>query len=198
MSTAMEQLRETMFMAADRAKSAAERAKGAMGGAVDKAREMVGLAEESPPVVPEEPSMMDELSQSCALTYKQRLYGFAGCLALGFFCVFLSMLVFFHPVKFAVTYTTGNLLAMASTGFLIGFWRQLQLMFDKVRAVAAIIYLVAIFLTLFCALWMHDSLLTLSCIVVQFSALLWYSLSYIPFAQAAAKKIFRTCYESEF
>eukprot|EP00897_Mesotaenium_endlicherianum_P000526 jgi/Mesen1/10474/ME000083S09975 len=171
-----------------------DKAKGAAG----KAREMVGLAREeaeaAPP--PQEPSMLDELNQSCALSYKQRVYGFSACLSLGLFCSLLSMLVFFHPVKFAITYTFGNLLALGSTGFLIGFGRQLKMMFDPVRAIAAIIYLVAILLTLFCALYLGDPLLTLVCITGQGAALLWYSLSYIPFAQAAARSIFRSCYES--
>lgn len=188
---AMEQLKESMA-------AAAGRAKGAFGGAMGKARELAGLAEEEAAAVPEEPSMMDEISQSCALTYKQRLYGFAACLSLGLFCVFLSMLVFFNPIKFALSYTLGNILAIGSTGFLIGFWRQLQLMFAPIRALAAILYLVAIVLTLLCALWVQDPLLTIVCILVQSCSLIWYSLSYIPFAQAAARRILRSCYESDF
>ncbi|GJP34203.1 hypothetical protein CLOM_g18651, partial [Closterium sp. NIES-68] len=33
---------------------------------------------------------------------------------------------------------------------------------------------------------------------VQACALIWYSLSYIPFAQTSAKRCMRMCYEAEF
>jgi len=163
-----------------------------------RAKVFVGIAEDDEEaVLPPEPSFMDELNQSCSLTYKQRLYGFASCLGLGLFCSLLSFLVFFHPIKFAISYSFANVLAIGSTGFLIGFWRQLELMFHPIRAVSAVVYVVAIICTLLAAFWVHDGLLTLLCIIIQQSALLWYSLSYIPFAQAAATKLFRRFLQSE-
>ncbi|RWW43089.1 hypothetical protein BHE74_00051282, partial [Ensete ventricosum] len=41
-----------------------------------------------------------------------RLYGFAICLSSGLACTILSMLVFFNPIKFGITFTFGNLLAL--------------------------------------------------------------------------------------
>lgn len=169
--------------------------------AVGKAKEMVGLVNESEaqqPTPPEDPTWMDELNQSCNLTYKQRIQGFVACLSLGLLCTLLSMLVLLHPVKFAVTYSVGNIMALGSTGFLIGFSRQLKMMFDPIRIGAAVVFAISIVLTLVAALYVGDPLLTLLCILVQGSALTWYSLSYIPFAQASAKRCFRACYESEF
>uniref|UniRef100_A0A0E0CM55 Vesicle transport protein n=1 Tax=Oryza meridionalis TaxID=40149 RepID=A0A0E0CM55_9ORYZ len=71
-----------------------------MRGALERARMLVGMEvdEES---APEEQSFFDD-----------RLYGFAICLAAGLTCTFLSMLVFFNPVKFGVTFTLGNLMAL--------------------------------------------------------------------------------------
>lgn len=192
----LELLKSAMAGAMDKASDAmdavGDRAKGAMG----RAKEMVGLVSEEP-AIPPEPSMVEEWNQACALTYRQRVIGFATCVSLGLFCMLLSMLVFFHPVKFAITYSFGNILSLGSTGFLIGFGRQLKSMFDPVRAVAAAVFLVAIVLTLVGALWVQDALLTLGCILIQGSALLWYSLSYIPFAQAAAKRCLQSCLTSE-
>lgn len=47
-------------------------------------------------------------------------------------------------------------------------------------------------------LQIQDPLLTLVCIIVQGSALLWYSLSYIPYAQATAKRLVRLFMTAEF
>ncbi|KAK8556621.1 hypothetical protein V6N12_003018 [Hibiscus sabdariffa] len=57
-------------------------------------------------------SFMDDFNRQCTLTTKQRFYGFAICLAAGLACTFLSILVFFHPIKFGITFTFGNLLAL--------------------------------------------------------------------------------------
>ncbi|CAI5942576.1 unnamed protein product [Closterium sp. NIES-64] len=136
----------------------------AAGKAVGKAREMVGLVDSSaePSAPPPEPSILDELNQYCSLTLKQ------------------SILVFPSPIKFALTYSIGNLMAIGSTGFLIGFTRQLKMMFDPIRIGAAIVFVLSLVLTLVAALYVQDALLTLLCIVVQACSLIWYSLSYIP------------------
>ncbi|KAG6676795.1 hypothetical protein I3842_15G169300 [Carya illinoinensis] len=52
-----------------------------------------------------------------------------------------SMLVFFNPIKFGLTFTLGNLLSIGSTGFLIGPKRQVAMMLDPVRIYATAIYL---------------------------------------------------------
>ncbi|CAI5962420.1 unnamed protein product [Closterium sp. NIES-65] len=76
---------------------------------------------------------------------------------------------------------------LLSTGFLIGFTRQLKMMFDPIRIGAAIVFVLSLVLTLVAALYVQDALLTLLCIVVQACSLIWYSLSYIPFAQLSSK-----------
>lgn len=142
--------------------------------------------------------LLEELSNACNLTFKQRVYGFASCLSLGLLCCVLSLFVLFHPVKFGLAYSLGNLLALGSTGFLIGFKRQATMMFDPVRRVAAVVFVVMVFVTLLCALLTRDPLLSLVCILIQGSALLWYSLSYIPYAQSAAKRMARMFFSAEF
>uniref|UniRef100_A0A0E0K1A9 Vesicle transport protein n=1 Tax=Oryza punctata TaxID=4537 RepID=A0A0E0K1A9_ORYPU len=158
-----------------------------MRGALERAKMLVGMEvdEESPP--PEEQSFFDD-----------RLYGFAICLAAGLTCTFLSMLVFFNPVKFGVTFTLGNLMALGSTAFLIGPKRQFDMMLDSVRIYATAVYIASIIIALFCALFVHSKLLTLLAIILEFGALVWYSLSYIPFARSVVSKVMTSCFDTEF
>jgi hypothetical protein len=60
----------------------------------------------------------------CTLTFKQRLYGFAGCFGIGMLLSFLStaMLWSGNYQGFGALYSIGNLMALMSTGFLMGAW----------------------------------------------------------------------------
>ncbi|XP_031253772.1 vesicle transport protein SFT2B isoform X1 [Pistacia vera] len=143
-------------------------------------------------------AFMDDFNRQCTLSTKQRLYGFAICLSAGLFCTLLSMLVFFNPIKFGITFTFGNLLSLGSTAFLIGPKRQVTMMLDPVRIYATALYLASIIIALFCALYVHNKLLTLIAIILEFGALIWYSLSYIPFARTMVSKVMVACFDTEF
>ncbi|KAK7293767.1 hypothetical protein RJT34_16640 [Clitoria ternatea] len=125
----------------------------------------------------------------CSLSPTQRMYGFAACLVAGLACMLLSMIVFVKPIKFAVLFTFGNLLAIGSTAFLLGPMQQLGMMFDPVRAFATAIYLGCVVMALICALWIHSKLLTIIAIIIEIAALFWYSLSYIPFARRMVSEL---------
>ncbi|KAB5561140.1 hypothetical protein DKX38_006097 [Salix brachista] len=141
-------------------------------------------------------TFMDDFNRDCTLSTKQ------------------SMLVFFNPVKFGITFTFGNLLSLGrsvfwsyilswsrfycSTAFLIGPKRQVSMMLDPVRIYATALYLASIIIALFCALYVHNKLLTLLAIILEFGALIWYSLSYIPFARAMVSKTMLACFDTEF
>lgn len=146
----------------------------------------------------QESSYIDDFNRNCTLSTKQRLYGFAICLSAGITCTLLSMLVFFHPIKFGVTFSLGNLLALGSTAFLIGPKRQVAMMLDPARIYATALYIASIIIALFCAVYVRNKLLTLLGIVLEFGALIWYSLSYIPFARAMVSKIMTACFDTEF
>ncbi|KAF7820605.1 vesicle transport protein SFT2B [Senna tora] len=107
------------------------------------------------------------------------------------------MLVFFNPIKFGITFTLGNLLSLGSTAFLIGPKRQLTMMLDPVRIYATAMYLASIIIALFCALYVHNKLLTLLAIILELGALVWYSLSYIPFARSMVSKVMVACFDTE-
>lgn len=58
----------------------------------------------------------------CTLSFKQRLYGFAGCFAFGMLLSFLSTVQLWsgNYQAFGALYSIGNLTALLSTGFLMG------------------------------------------------------------------------------
>ncbi|ETV80486.1 hypothetical protein H257_06757 [Aphanomyces astaci] len=130
---------------------------------------------------------------SLRLSYKERLLGCGICFFLGMMLSFgstarLGQLVAGRPAPFAICYTLGNLLSVGCTMFFVGPVSQCQSMFHAKRRVAAAIYLgfIAITLTLcFSPSVPHRSGLVVLSVLVQFGALSWYTLSYIPYGQAA-------------
>ncbi|KAF6173035.1 hypothetical protein GIB67_006411 [Kingdonia uniflora] len=179
----------------------------------------------------EEENILDnESEQLCSLSPLQRLYAFAGSLGVGFIFMFLSLITFARPIKFAILFTLGNILAVGSfqkkesltssprrsfniykfficllllpaelyskpetssdsTAFLMGPGRQIRMMFDPVRLYASAIYLGSVFLALICGLLIHNKLLTLLAIIIEIPALIWYSLSYVPFARRMVSEL---------
>ncbi|CAI0430971.1 unnamed protein product [Linum tenue] len=108
------------------------------------------------------------------------------------------MLFFFHPIKFGVTFTFDNLLALGSTAFLIGPKRQVTMMLDPVLIYVTALYLASIIIALFCAVYVHSKILTLFAVILEFGALFWYNLSYVPFARSMVSKIMVGCLDTEF
>ncbi|XP_061952740.1 uncharacterized protein LOC133675401 isoform X2 [Populus nigra] len=131
-----------------------------------------------------EESFLEEESDGIfSLSPTQRMYAFAASLAAGLILMFLSLIVFAKPIKFALLFTFGNVLAVGSTAFLIGPGRQLGMMFDPVRIYATVIYIGCVVLALIFALLIHSKILTVFAIISEICALIWYGLSYIPFAR---------------
>jgi len=160
---------------------------------LDRARGAVGL----------QPTRREEIVDAVcpSLTFKQRLWGFGICFGIG--CIIsLGSMMYFHklmrgnPAPFAINYTLGNMLALASTGFLIGPKRQLKRMSHPTRAGVAAVFIISGILTLVCALVLPKvtnlsssviGVLIISCITVQFCAGFWYCLSYIPYGRRMCK-----------
>ncbi|XP_078434396.1 got1/Sft2-like vescicle transport protein family [Wolffia australiana] len=169
-----------------------------MGRVLERAKMVVGMEVDEEANEGADSSFFDDFNRHCTLSTKQRLYGFAVCLCVGLACTLLSMLVFFNPVKFGITFTFGNLCALGSTAFLIGPKRQVVMMLDPVRIYASAIYLASLIIALFCAFYVHNKALTLLAVILEFAALVWYSLSYIPFARSMVSKAFVACFDTEF
>ena len=139
---------------------------------------------------------MDKMCGNYQLTRVQRLYAFGTLFAIGFVLSFLSTILLFSGAlgAFAILYTLGNVISLVATGFLVGFVKQFTKMFDPNRRIASITFLVTMVLTLISAFVLKIGIITLLLCVVQYLALLWYSLSYIPFARDFIKSTFGKCF----
>lgn len=69
-------------------------------------------------------------------------------------------------MTFATLYTLGNVIALAGTGFLMGFRRQCKSMFKKVRVVATIMFLGCLVMTVVSAMILNNGLLTLLFVIL--------------------------------
>lgn len=134
----------------------------------------------------------DSAFKALGLTRMQRLYGFGGCLALGFVLSILGAALLFlgQLGSFAILYALGTVISLIGTGFLIGFTKQLKLMFKPVRVAATLIFLVSIVLVFIGAFVINSDLLCIILVIVEYLAYTWYTLSYIPYARSAVLKVF--------
>ncbi|EPS73814.1 hypothetical protein M569_00943 [Genlisea aurea] len=141
--------------------------------------------------------LIEETEGLCSLSPTQRIYGFAASLLAGLVFMFLSMIVFVRPIKFAILFTFGNILAVGSTAFLTGMQQQLRMMLDPVRVYATGIYAGCVVLALVSALLIHSRILTFIAIICEICALIWYSLSYIPFARRMVSNLTIRLFDTE-
>ncbi|CAN6845766.1 unnamed protein product [Brassica oleracea] len=123
-----------------------------------------------------------------ALHFK-RMYRFAASLAAGLLLMFLVMINFTYPLDdLDVVFFFG------STAFLMEPEQQINMMFISTLPLSMSD---ASFLHSFCALdliLIHSKILTVIAILCKTCALMWYSLSYIPFARRMVSEImFRLC-----
>ncbi|CAM9196879.1 unnamed protein product [Discosporangium mesarthrocarpum] len=152
---------------------------------------------------PEEKTAMQEMEEAVCLlcptmTWKQRIIGFAFCLTIGFILTFGSVfrilqLLTGNPIPFVVFYSLGNAVSICSSFFLSGPWSQVKKMFAPTRVAATVVYLSTLGLTLTVAslpVVPLRGVFLLVLVVVQFIAMVWYSLSYIPYA----RQWFATCW----
>lgn len=126
-----------------------------------------------------------------SLSYQQRIMGFGICLALAFFVSVMSFVVLFQQdyVTFGVTNTIANIIALLSSLFLAGPVKQIKKMFEETRLIATIVYLLSMIATFVIALALKIAWLTIISVLIQYLAMTWYGLSYIPFARNAIKKL---------
>ncbi|XP_046990566.1 vesicle transport protein SFT2B [Schistocerca americana] len=144
----------------------------------------------------EESGIMPQLMESTTLSWSTRLKGFIVCFLIGILCSILgSFSLFFSRglVLFAVFYTLGNIITLASTCFLMGPVNQIKKMFAPTRVIATIMVIVMFGLTLFAAIWWKKAGLALLFVILQSLAMTWYSISYIPYARDAVKKTVSAC-----
>ncbi|KAJ9466148.1 putative vesicle transport protein SFT2B-like [Diplonema papillatum] len=130
-----------------------------------------------------------------SLSWQDRVYGFFLCVGLGFLCSMLAWASFYlgHIVRYSILLSIGNLVSLLSTGFLVGFQKQAQTMFHEKRRVTSSVYLLSMIGTIVVAVLTHKVLLAVLLCIIQYCALIWYGLSYIPYGRDIALKIMKGC-----
>ncbi|GAA5894267.1 hypothetical protein JCM5296_004699 [Sporobolomyces johnsonii] len=125
------------------------------------------------------------------LTKTQRLYAFGACVLCGFGLSLLGSIFFAlgQIALFATLYVVGVVVSLCGTGFLLGFGKQLRMMWDPVRRYAALAMVLFIALTFIFAFVVAIDALVIVFAICTYAAFFWYSLSYIPFARALALKL---------
>lgn len=143
----------------------------------------------------EERGIVGQLADASSLSWSTRIKGFIACFCIGFLLTILgSISIFFaNYTMFGILYTVGSVTALASSFFLMGPLNQLKKMFATTRLIATIIMLSSLVMTLVAAFLWHNGGLVLLFVIIQFLAMTWYSLSYIPYARDAVKKCFEGC-----
>lgn len=163
-------------------------------------RRAKGLFSDVPPEaeqlldVPPDQGLKESYCELLELTYSQRIIAFLMMLLMGLFFSFLalsgaSVMIVAAPKKFVFFFTIGNVFSLLSTTFLVGVSAQYRAMFSAHRFHAALLYCVAVFLTFFFALVQRSSILCLISAFFQIACLLWYCLSFIPFARTAVRLV---------
>lgn len=146
--------------------------------------------------LPPEESYGETCKELAELSYQQRLMGFFIVMGMGlvfmFFAFMMAPMVAIVPRKFAFFLTVGNLFCLCSTVFLVGFRYQMQYMFQANRFEAACLYLGSVVMTLLCALWLKTSIGCILFAALQVACLLWYALSFIPYARQTVGLVWST------
>ncbi|XP_026878972.1 vesicle transport protein SFT2A isoform X2 [Electrophorus electricus] len=156
---------------------------------MDKLRRVLSGREDN-----EELGLTAQVLDASTLSFSTRIKWFVICFAAGILCsIFGTAMLFVNITLFAIFYTLGNIAALASTCFLMGPLKQLKRMFEPTRLIATCLVLLFLILTLCSALWWHKKALAIIFCILQFLAMTWYSISYIPFARDAVIKCFTTC-----
>ncbi|KAI7892364.1 Got1/Sft2-like family-domain-containing protein [Mucor mucedo] len=134
----------------------------------------------------------------CGLSKSQRMFAFGACFVSGALLSILSTLVLLvgNIVAFAILYSCGNVISLFSLTFIIGIPKQLKTMFAPVRFWATVAYIVLLALTLAMSIWLRNFALSIVLVIIQFSALVWYSASYIPYGREIIRRFFGSCITS--
>ena len=163
---------------------------GAVGGFFKGVGVKAGIAADtSAPGELTEASYTDEFNEMSSLSPQQRLYGFLLAIAMGAVFIWISIgfvlsgTIALFAKKFAFFFTCGNAFIVCAPSFLVGPRRQLASMAEGHRQHAVGLYVGCTVLTLFSALYLRSSLLAVAFAVAQVGSVVWYGLSFIPFAR---------------
>ncbi|KAI9752343.1 MAG: protein transport protein sft2 [Lichina confinis] len=139
---------------------------------------------ESPGAVLPAPTRREEEEGWFILSRWDRILLFAGCnigaLVCFTICFFLFPGLAAFPRKFAILWSMGSMLFLASWAALMGPRVYLQHLLSGPRLPFTAAYFGSIGLTLYFAIGLKSLLLTLFSSIIQLGCLLWYLISYFP------------------
>ena len=119
-----------------------------------------------------------------AMSKQQRLMGFMACLLGGWLCFGLSFIylpfILIKARKYVLLFSLGSVFTLGSFSMLWGPWNHLMHLIKRNRLPFTVSYFSTLFLTIYTAMIMKSTLLTVFCAMAQFVALLWYVFSYVP------------------
>ncbi|OMJ67343.1 hypothetical protein SteCoe_35518 [Stentor coeruleus] len=145
-------------------------------------------------------TLNDENDESClpALSFKERVIAFLTCFGLSLLINIVSFgamigLLTGNPIRYALSFTLGNILSLVGTGFLLGFKRQMKSAFDEKRRFTTIIFFTAMALTLISVFFFNIPLLILLFVVIQICSYVWYMASYFPWGREILSGCFKKC-----
>ncbi|CBH09420.1 hypothetical protein, conserved [Trypanosoma brucei gambiense DAL972] len=147
------------------------------------------------PINVSESVLVDDDEEQCLknLSWGARLRWYLLCTALGFFCSAMGYVALSFGVywKYSVLNTLGSLISLGGSFILKGPRAQLRYMFDDYRRAASAVYITSLVLSLVVAIYFKSFFLCLLCGIVQYVALIWYSLSFVPYGQEAVASCIR-------
>jgi len=139
----------------------------------------------------------DNSSWLPGLSKKQRIFGFFTLLLMGAFCFGLAGLLMPFIVvkarKFVLLYTMGSLFTIGSFSVLWGPMAHMKHLCSYSRMPFTFAYFGTMFATLYSALLLKKTMLTLIFATFQIVALAWYIFSYIPGGTTGMKFFSKLC-----
>lgn len=146
----------------------------------------------------QKPTLQQQIANHLpSLSFKQKVIGFSICFSISLLIIIFSFVgigfLFLSTGLFAVFYTLGNIMLLLSTGFVIGFLKQLKNMFDSKRIIATIIFIAAIIMIFISVFVIKSSLVAFIFVIIQFCAFTWYIFTYIPGGTYTIKAVCTSC-----
>ncbi|KAL8947534.1 MAG: hypothetical protein Q9222_006195 [Ikaeria aurantiellina] len=130
------------------------------------------------------PSRREEEEGWFALSRWDRLLVFGACNAAAVVCFVICFALFpvlsLRPRKFAILWSMGSVLFLASWAVLMGPLQYAQHLISGPRLPFTAAYFGSITLTLVFAIKLQNTILTLFSSLIQLAALVWYLVSYFP------------------
>ncbi|AYV78010.1 MAG: hypothetical protein Edafosvirus3_88 [Edafosvirus sp.] len=132
-------------------------------------------------------SELEEACDTCGLTRMQRYSCFGVLFCIGGLMSWLAFISIANPRKFALLYSLGNVVALCGSFFLAGFVSQIKAMFKFKRIIPTCVYITAMIMTIVAAVHGWSIWIVLLFALIQFCALIYYMLTYIPFGTTMLK-----------